>query len=441
MPSERQADHYRTLGVAPTASAEEVRRAYRRLVRQHHPDHGGESAVFREVAVAWRVLGDADRRAAYDRERASPRPPSPPEGAHDTGSAWASATQWDASRHPEPPTPGTGWRAWDGGWSEVVDEPAPSAWDGAARPDPGYRTWPQPPAWQNPTQAYPHYAEQPPARIPEQRFPPPRRPRSGGFGTVVAVLTVVLVLVGAGVVVGKIASYFGTDDLGVPGSPITNQSCTGQWLLVLGVFHGEQAEPNVARILGQRRYSHYLAGDKSCDNPALSSVSGTYVAYYGPYPSETAAAGDCRNAPENSYVVLLSGGRSQSEACPEPSLPAGLPATAAAGAVQNGVPPSMIGAWSGTVDQPSTAPPQYALAVVIHDGAIGTQIAEATEPTLQCTSQWILTGARQNAIDIRELVVRGPCVDATVRVARTLDGRLVYSFGTDGGGAAVLTRS
>ena len=51
------ADPYRTLGVAPTASDEELRTAYRRLVQRHHPDHNGgsrESAVrFAEVQEAW----------------------------------------------------------------------------------------------------------------------------------------------------------------------------------------------------------------------------------------------------------------------------------------------------------------------------------------------------------------------------------------------------
>ncbi|MGA0830687.1 MAG: DnaJ C-terminal domain-containing protein [Nitriliruptoraceae bacterium] len=61
------ADLYAVLGVAPDAPPEEVKRAYRRLAREHHPDAGGDEARFKEVAHAYDVLGDAERRARYDR--------------------------------------------------------------------------------------------------------------------------------------------------------------------------------------------------------------------------------------------------------------------------------------------------------------------------------------------------------------------------------------
>lgn len=67
--------HYEVLGVADDATTEEIRRVYLGLARRHHPDvhrsGGGRAAAeaearMREVNAAWAVLGDADRRAAYD---------------------------------------------------------------------------------------------------------------------------------------------------------------------------------------------------------------------------------------------------------------------------------------------------------------------------------------------------------------------------------------
>src|SRR6476659_8042296 len=60
--------HYQLLGVAPTASVDEIRAAYRRLARALHPDaHGGIAApAMASVNEAWRVLSDPGRRANYD---------------------------------------------------------------------------------------------------------------------------------------------------------------------------------------------------------------------------------------------------------------------------------------------------------------------------------------------------------------------------------------
>jgi hypothetical protein len=70
--------HYQLLGVAPTATMAEIRAAYLRLARRHHPDAGGDSARMRELNEAWTVLGDASRRRAYDRTVAVPRGSSGP---------------------------------------------------------------------------------------------------------------------------------------------------------------------------------------------------------------------------------------------------------------------------------------------------------------------------------------------------------------------------
>lgn len=67
-------NHYEVLGVARTASAAELRSAYRKLVRQVHPDQGGSATRFRAVQAAWETLSDPERRAAYDRTLAPPPP-------------------------------------------------------------------------------------------------------------------------------------------------------------------------------------------------------------------------------------------------------------------------------------------------------------------------------------------------------------------------------
>jgi tetratricopeptide (TPR) repeat protein len=63
-------NHYQVLGVPPTAPAADIKRAYRRLATELHPDkHGGDRQYeerFKAVAVAYGVLGDPDRRAQYD---------------------------------------------------------------------------------------------------------------------------------------------------------------------------------------------------------------------------------------------------------------------------------------------------------------------------------------------------------------------------------------
>jgi curved DNA-binding protein len=65
-------DYYEVLGVPRTASAEDIKRAYRRLARQHHPDlkpaseRAGAAERFKEINEAYEVLGDTDKRARYD---------------------------------------------------------------------------------------------------------------------------------------------------------------------------------------------------------------------------------------------------------------------------------------------------------------------------------------------------------------------------------------
>jgi curved DNA-binding protein len=84
-------DYYAALGVERGASAEEIKKAYRRLAQKYHPDvskEPGAEARFKEIAEAWQTLKDPEKRAAYDQLGRRPqgeefRPP--PEWAQQHG--------------------------------------------------------------------------------------------------------------------------------------------------------------------------------------------------------------------------------------------------------------------------------------------------------------------------------------------------------------------
>lgn len=59
-------DYYSKLGIDRGATADEIKRAYRKLASQHHPDRGGDKARFQEIEEAYRTLSDDQKRAAYD---------------------------------------------------------------------------------------------------------------------------------------------------------------------------------------------------------------------------------------------------------------------------------------------------------------------------------------------------------------------------------------
>ena len=65
--------HYTTLGVASTATAAEIKSAYRALAKKHHPDlnpgDAASEARFKEITNAFDILGDAEKRAKYDGEQ------------------------------------------------------------------------------------------------------------------------------------------------------------------------------------------------------------------------------------------------------------------------------------------------------------------------------------------------------------------------------------
>ena len=59
-------DYYAILGVSKRATDEEIKRAYRKLAHEHHPDKGGDQVKFKELSEAYAVLSDKEKRARYD---------------------------------------------------------------------------------------------------------------------------------------------------------------------------------------------------------------------------------------------------------------------------------------------------------------------------------------------------------------------------------------
>jgi molecular chaperone DnaJ len=59
-------DYYDILGVGKGASADEIKKAFRRAATQHHPDRGGDEAKFKELNEAYEVLKDPSKRQRYD---------------------------------------------------------------------------------------------------------------------------------------------------------------------------------------------------------------------------------------------------------------------------------------------------------------------------------------------------------------------------------------
>jgi len=58
---------YEVLGVEKNADEKDIRKAYRKLAVKHHPDKGGDEALFKEISAAYEILSDADKRSKYDK--------------------------------------------------------------------------------------------------------------------------------------------------------------------------------------------------------------------------------------------------------------------------------------------------------------------------------------------------------------------------------------
>jgi len=90
-------DYYKTMGVEPGASADEIKRAYRKLARKYHPDVSNEAdaeARFKEVGEAYEVLRDPEKREQYDQLRKGGYRPGeqfrpPPDWSSDRYQSWS----------------------------------------------------------------------------------------------------------------------------------------------------------------------------------------------------------------------------------------------------------------------------------------------------------------------------------------------------------------
>ena len=96
---------YERLGVSSTASADEIRAAYRARARELHPDRQGSAATraMADLNDAWRVLSDPAARRAYDSGVLGTGPPAAPVPGDDLGEPWSP----DAARADEE------WPVWD----------------------------------------------------------------------------------------------------------------------------------------------------------------------------------------------------------------------------------------------------------------------------------------------------------------------------------------
>jgi len=65
-------DYYKLLGVEKAASADEIKRAFRKKAHEHHPDKGGNAETFKKLNEAYQTLSDPEKRQRYDTFGSSP---------------------------------------------------------------------------------------------------------------------------------------------------------------------------------------------------------------------------------------------------------------------------------------------------------------------------------------------------------------------------------
>ena len=59
-------DYYEALGLSRNANEHDIKRAYRKMAHEHHPDKGGSSDKFKEINQAYEILSDPQKRQQYD---------------------------------------------------------------------------------------------------------------------------------------------------------------------------------------------------------------------------------------------------------------------------------------------------------------------------------------------------------------------------------------
>ncbi|KPM53836.1 molecular chaperone DnaJ [Frankia sp. R43] len=143
-----RASMYEVLGIAPTASDEEVHAAYRRVVKRAHPDAGGSQRAFLRVNAAYRVLSDPGMRRAHDLWLAhlldaydepgrsggnrSPQGRGTPGGRTGSGGRAGSAAPDPSGRSGRPDATAPGQAQAGGSGAPAPGAGSPDAWAGAA---------------------------------------------------------------------------------------------------------------------------------------------------------------------------------------------------------------------------------------------------------------------------------------------------------------------